>query len=143
MRFWHPTAALVLAAAVSSCSDIAGQRFTRYDLVDIDGVALPKTFVDEAGKSVVSRGSLYLSNNGTGLRVEAFTRYPQGGLALQGWTREPRDYRVANDSIAFGSFDPCSANCSANDIGRFSRDELTLSYAGQGPVYRYVRSSSF
>jgi hypothetical protein len=143
MGLWHTTATLALAAAISSCSDIAGQHFTRYELVDIDGVALPKTFVDEEGQSVISAGTLYLSNNGTGLRVEAFTRHPQVGLALQGWTREPREYRVANDSISFGSFEPCTASCSANDIGRFSKDELTLSYAGQGPVYRYVRSSPF
>jgi hypothetical protein len=143
MRVSHPLAAVMIAAAVSSCNEDTGPRLTRYELAEIDGAPLPKTLIDEVGKSVVSGGAVYLSDNGNALRVERFTRYPQNGVALPGSSREPRQYRVANDSIAVGDFASCTASCQAEYVGRFSHDELTLSQGGQGAVYRYRRAPLF
>jgi hypothetical protein len=143
MRIPHPLTALVIVAAVTSCSDATMPRLTRYELADIDGVPLPRTSIDEAGKSVVSGGAVYLSNDGGALRVEEFTRYPQNGVALSGSTREPRQYRITDDSIAIGDFAHCTPTCPADYVGTLADEELALRHGGQGPVYRYRRSSSF
>jgi hypothetical protein len=102
---------------------------------------LPFIYTGIDASTTVLAGKLFLNGSGKAVRTDQDRNYSANNGQTHEWSsKQYLDYRIASDSISVGTFDSCSGECAASDVGAFSDSVLTLTInvnPRTSPVYTY------
>lgn len=129
---------------IASCSeplstvDLKGD----YSLSQVDGKPLPALiWTSGEQRFLVTGESLSFDGHGTVTRAtgERFENTTTGAVRTE-VVRRTAHYRIMNSTIEIGSFTPCpvDAICVANDIGSFSKQQISLTVHLSGTPQQFV-----